>query len=289
MEDSIANMLRSKEKQFCAKSFVDELRINNVSSLDLTARKIDDNSITVFAQVLCITDLLTSIDFGDNEIGDEGVKALGRALCVNKSLACIKLGKNLIGNEGAKLLADALRVNKSLIYIDLSGNQIAGDGAKSFAEALCMNKSIRQIDLSFNLIDDEGAKALAGALRMNKCLTFIDLNLNLIGYEGKKALVEALHDNFTLLKLCADQVMFWVEFRLLIARNEWLRWQNQHSVLLDMCIAMQPFNLPAYVLLWIYDQFGAGEASINQFKKISLIESVINSMRAVKNTKFIKS
>ena len=203
---------------------------------------------------------------------------------MNDSLRFIKLGKNQIGDQGAKALAGALCVNKFLISINFYDNRIGKEGAKALAKALHINKSLASIDLSWNLIDDEGAKALAEALRVNKSLTLIDLAHNRITESGRKALVDALHVNFTILIFDLD-FTFEVGVAKLIERNKSLRWQNQHGILLNMCIAMQSFDLPAYVLLWIYNQFGLGEASINQFKKISLIESVINSIRSVKRVR----
>jgi len=145
----------------------------------------------------------------------------------------------------------------------------------------CERTNLLFIDLTGSEIGDEGAKAVAEALRVNKSIMVIGLMRNRIGDEGAKALVEALRVNFTVLQLSVENWPFHTETIKLTERNESLCWEKQHAILLNICIAMYPFDLPAYILLWIYDQFGPGEASINQLKKISLIESFKESVRAL--------
>lgn len=177
----------------------------------------------------------------------------------------------------------------------LCNNGIDDDDAKVLAAGLCENKTLNLIDLSANGIGEEGAIALADMLRINNSLTFIDLNCNRLEDKGAETLVQALHVNHKILSLEFDYICLsgqhnniWQETYELTQRNVFLLWKNQHAVLLDMCIAMQPFDLPAYVLLWIYDQYGPGEAKINQFKKISLIESFKESVQRLKNHKHRK-
>ena len=133
-------------------------------------------------------------------------------------------------------------------------------------------------------MDREGVKALAEALSTNKSLLSIDLSyIAIIDEQIAKEFISTLHFNFTILeiKFCNLhlQDVFCFEFE---QRNKLLQWKNQHAILLEICIAMKPLGLPSYVLLWIYDQFGHGEASINQFKKVSLLESVEESARKIK-------
>ena len=169
--------------------------------------------------------------------------------------------------------------------INLGFNQVGDQGAMEIAKALLFNDSIQEIRLDGNHVGRDGAEAFAETLRANKSIHSIYWGDAYIDYGGAKALAEALRINYTLLKFHLSKPPFKTEMKKLIKRNELLQWKNQHAILLDMCIAMQSLELPAYVLLWIYDQFGLGEESINQFKKISLIESTINSVRGVKRAR----
>jgi hypothetical protein len=50
-----------------------------------------------------------------------------------------------------------------------------------------------------------------------------------------------------------------------------LKWINVQAVLLDICIAFHPLDLPPYVILEIVDKFPFWETRVNHKKKIDYI------------------
>jgi hypothetical protein len=50
-----------------------------------------------------------------------------------------------------------------------------------------------------------------------------------------------------------------------------LKWINVQAVLLDICIAFHPLDLPPYVILEIVDKFPFWETHVNRKKKIDYI------------------
>ncbi len=51
--------------------------------------------------------------------------------------------------------------------------------------------------------------------------------------------------------------------------------------IIDICLALAPFQLPAYVLLWIMDWLPNFDR-LSHYKKIHLIQSVVKSIRQIK-------
>jgi hypothetical protein len=50
-----------------------------------------------------------------------------------------------------------------------------------------------------------------------------------------------------------------------------LKWINVQAVLIDICIAFYPLDLPPYVILEIVDKFPFWETHVNRKKKIDYI------------------
>jgi hypothetical protein len=50
-----------------------------------------------------------------------------------------------------------------------------------------------------------------------------------------------------------------------------LKWINVQAVLLDICIAFYPLDLPSYVILEIVDRFQFWSTHVNRKKKIDYI------------------
>jgi hypothetical protein len=50
-----------------------------------------------------------------------------------------------------------------------------------------------------------------------------------------------------------------------------LKWVNVQAVLLDVCIAFHPLDLPPYVILEIVDHFPVWKTHVNRKKKIDYI------------------
>jgi nitroreductase len=56
--------------------------------------------------------------------------------------------------------------------------------------------------------------------------------------------------------------------------TESLKWINVQAVLLDVCIAFYPLDLPPYVLLEIVDRFPFWSTHVNRKKKIDYIVQI---------------
>jgi hypothetical protein len=63
-----------------------------------------------------------------------------------------------------------------------------------------------------------------------------------------------------------------------------MRWA--HPDIIDICLALAPFDLPPYVLLEIIDWLPQFE-KVSHHKKIHLIQSVWNSIRKINMMTFI--
>ena len=60
-----------------------------------------------------------------------------------------------------------------------------------------------------------------------------------------------------------------------------LQWPVIHALILDIVIAMSPLNLPAYILLWIIDWFPYLERRHTEYRKVTHIIRIIESIRRV--------
>lgn len=58
-----------------------------------------------------------------------------------------------------------------------------------------------------------------------------------------------------------------------LERNNAIIWRDVQPLLLNFCLAMHSFELPTYMLLWIFDWL-PGMHYVNEFKKESLIDNV---------------
>jgi hypothetical protein len=55
---------------------------------------------------------------------------------------------------------------------------------------------------------------------------------------------------------------------------ELLKWINVQAILLDICIAFHPLDLPPYVILEIVDRFPFWSTHVNRKKKIDYIVQI---------------
>ena len=131
----------------------------------------DAESVSVIAQLLRSSTVMTTLDLQGNNIGPEGAAALAGALRGDTTLTTLRLQGNNIGPEGAAALAGALRGNTILVTLNLSWNSIGPGGAAALAGALRGNTTLTTLDLPWNNIAAGGVEALAGALRGNVTLT----------------------------------------------------------------------------------------------------------------------
>ena len=268
MADDVEKLIEELLKVDCSISSIEFAYPNIYIGCDAVKR---------IAEALEKNKSVTFVDLSEAHACSKGAKAIAKMLLVNKSIDAICLGSNEIKNDDVKEIAKALKVNTSLTYIDLNFNCIGDYGASELAEALKVNKKITCVDLRYNDITDEGAEEIAEMLKVNKSLWSLDLENNKIGRNGIRCILSALEENYTITYF-GNIVSYHCD---VIKRNVRLQWVNQHCVILDMCIVLYPLELSPYVLLWIYDQFGPGEAAIKEIKKIRLIESIRESIRAV--------
>lgn len=98
------------------------------------------------------------------------------------------------------------------------------------------------------------------------------------GFDGE-AFRNAAEQNYALLDLKLSGLRNSTE---VTQRNDALKWRNVHRVVLNICIAMAPLQIPNYVLLHIIDQLPK-YCFASHGRKIRLIESVSRSYRKIKN------
>jgi hypothetical protein len=67
--------------------------------------------------------------------------------------------------------------------------------------------------------------------------------------------------------------------RALCKRNTDLEWRSVHAMIVDIVIGLSPLQLPSYCLLWIIDELPWIEIAHSQYKKITLIDSLLASIR----------
>lgn len=60
----------------------------------------------------------------------------------------------------------------------------------------------------------------------------------------------------------------------LIERNRNISWITVRPLLIDMCVALVPLQLPSYVLLEIFDWFHPDMHKTNRVKKVNLIVNI---------------
>ena len=112
----------------------------------------------------------------------------------------------------------------------------------------------------------------------NSTLTSLGLSMRL-GYSCE-VFIKSIHGNYNLIEF-SEIIANNPHAQKFLKRNRSLLWCNVHPRILDFCISLAPLNLPAYVLLEIFDWLPLMHL-VNHVKKIHLIIAVQNSIRKLK-------
>jgi len=138
------------------------IRDNDVTTLDISFKRISNVDLTRIAEALTTNTLITMIDLSGNKIRNPS--SLAKALTINTTLTTLYLSDNEI--EDLSSLAEALESNTTLKELNLNNNEI--EDPSSLAEALTTNTTLTTLYLSYNKIED--LSSLAGALTTNTAL-----------------------------------------------------------------------------------------------------------------------
>ena len=162
--------------------------------MDMAGMNIDDCHImaeSLANPFLCKN--MTKLQLSENRIDDQMIQVLISGLIKNKYITDLNLSHNRIAAMGCKSLSAYLISASSLRYLDLSDNNIGPDGGKyisySLKNELC---HLVGLNLRLNRIRDEGVKAIARSLEENKTLKKLNLSGNHITHEGLEAIVSSI-------------------------------------------------------------------------------------------------
>ena len=164
--------------------------------------------------------------------------------------------------------------NSTLQSIDLSHNSFHSGHLGDFTEALAKNNTLTSIDLSDGDYRYGASKWTLRTLKTNTTilnLTLYDLDDNPTCYGGGR------HSK------CPKCIGFRVQDLVwkYLKRNKSLCWKNVHRKVLEFTLIFAPLNLPAYVLLEIFDWLPKMHR-VNHVKKIHLMIAVKKSMAKLK-------
>ena len=91
------------------------------------------------------------------------------------------------------------------------------------------------------------------------------------------ALHTAANENCSLVEMSLPGI----KSNAITARNKRIQWPLVHDVILGICLALLPLDVPPYVLLQIID-FLPDYISVSHVRKINLIQSIYRSNRRVR-------
>jgi len=178
-------------------------------TLDLSNSNINEEDVTLLANILETNTSLTHLNLSGNLIGERGAVALFTALKSNNSLSKLIMAHNCIGDEAAEVLSDTLKTNTSLSHLDLKTTDIGSSGAAALFSALETNHFLSTLILCNNPIWQDGEafkENLGTALRQSTSLTSLDLSETSIGDEEVTALSTALAKNSSLKSLNLSKI-----------------------------------------------------------------------------------
>lgn len=125
------------------------------------------------------------------------------------------------------------------------------------------------------------------AMTANKSLLDVNLSYNRIGDDGGNALHEMFKENFTLTSVLlygngiCHHVLYG-QIDVMCLRNQKLQWKYAREHLFNVVLGLEGICSNTYVLLWIFDSLESHNTHVNQFKKVQLIVSIIESVRKVR-------
>jgi len=282
-----------------------------LESLDLSNGVINDADSGLLCEYLCCSEnRLTSLNIGDNSIGRDGQIAIGNMLMCNarlRELDCLCRVQHSNANGCARII-DGLLFNTSLTSIAFAG-ALEYQLIPRFTQALDINRSLRSVAFAMTAWRPTDLHLLFDALGSNTRLwslsncgghnavldtslsasfaRFLSTNTTMTNlffpcmFANDAVVIHALHENYRLVSLKLNTISYRIELAQeeVVARNKWCIRQNVHQLILDVCIAFAPVELPAYVILWILDFLPAMEYGVKHITKIRDIEKVVKSIQ----------
>lgn len=196
------------------------------------------------------------------------------------------------------------KLKELAINVDL---RIPCDDFSNFADALSKNNTIQTLTLRHVCKTVFDATIWQNCFINNNCLRVVRFNYNYTR-SHKDYYVNILQQNTRLEKFYVDYSLTDEqraslfasfnniyniiglfesnnerEFQHILDRNRSIQWREElHKTIVDYCLAMAPFDLPAYILLWIFEWLPLMHLVQHQ-KLIHLIQGVVNSVRDLKD------
>jgi hypothetical protein len=194
---------------------------------------------------------------------------------------------------GASKILSRLSISSLRIHQPLSDLTLAlhtNRSVRSFEVFLCLRS---KNDVYTDMI------ALGRLLAVNRTIRSIctemivfvpsDVSDHLMEYHTAcSLLLESVQKNKVIRHLCTSDFchrafndFYRLNITPLLVKNSAIPdWREVHKFIVGACLALAPIDLPAYVLLWMFDYL-PGYAHLEQFRKIRLIEAVKCSVRAL--------
>jgi hypothetical protein len=179
---------------------------------------------------------LTRLVLHHNELFDSDIERLCEALVSHGGVRELNVAFNCLGNRGVLALAQASQLHT----LDVSCNNDV-TSSEALARVVVANRRLTALRASHLDVADQSALVAAVA----RSTTILNVNL------GWKCAEQALIDQH-------------------LARNAAIQWRVVKPLLLDVCVAMAPLLLPAYVMLEIFDRLPLMDL-VNQKLKIDVI------------------
>ena len=140
----------------------------------------------------------------NNEVHEEGASHIAEILDITNIVSTLWLGSNPIGDKGLQTIFEALKQNKKLKYLSVPNCGMTDTGVVSLADALRTNNTLKNLVISNNInevLGQKGLQIIFDALKQNKTLKFLDVSGCGMTDTGVASLADALHTNNTLQRL----------------------------------------------------------------------------------------
>lgn len=152
---------------------------NSIVSVKLNNNLIDDEGISALCEHLSSCPNLSILDLSNNKINDNGCKAISQLLASDSvNIPSVQLSNNNISDEGAEALAELLATDKKINSLNLCCNSVGDSGATALAKALTENTTLNSVNLSNNNIGATGALAIRDLLSSNKDINTFNISNN---------------------------------------------------------------------------------------------------------------
>ena len=243
---------------------------------------------TNFVECLSKNTTVTSLKFW---VVASEVTAICKYIATTTTLKCLDIHQLSVTNYE---LCDALLKNKSLHTLHYNMTPIrVGDSNKvlTFIEQtripiIHFYGACSACTLCLATHAKNGKPPNSGVLDLEKFAKSISKNTNLthiklpyIFPECLDRFYDGISANASILSIDSEKTC--TKMLDFVLRNRSIQWQNVRYEVLDFCLALAPLNLPAYVLLEIFDWL-PNMALVNHCLKIHLIIAVKNSISKLK-------